>query len=97
MNSKSGTSKYSSGKLPKHIEHRRATLVWLGCAWVETRKCKRCGVYIEIWRGHKREREALEVRPELEWKLVRHSYFCRETERKPEKPEEDYQTVRNEL
>lgn len=67
---------------PKLIEGSRDELTRQGFAWIETRKCKLCGSFIEVWRTEAHTRVALEIRPEENWKLFPHVYFCG-GERKP--------------
>jgi hypothetical protein len=73
--------------LSKPIEHGRDELTRQGFGWIEMRKCKRCGVFIEIWgTPTPGARIALEIRPEIDWKLLPHAYFC--TGAKPAKTEQ---------
>lgn len=67
---------------PKPIRHTYEELVRAGFRWIETRKCKLCGVFIEVWATEARTLVALEVRPDEEWKHLPHVYYCR-GERKP--------------
>lgn len=67
---------------PKPIHDTRDELTRRGFRWIETRKCKLCGQFIEIWSTEAHTRVALEVRPDEEWRLFPHVYYCR-GERKP--------------
>ena len=64
-------------KEPKTIEHTREELTQLGFRWIESRKCKRCGVFIEIWSTPAHTRIALDLQPDLGWKLVPHIGYCK--------------------
>lgn len=61
----------------RQIHHGRDELTRAGFAWIKSRTCKLCGVFIEIWRTDVKSRVALEVRPDEEWKLFPHVYYCR--------------------
>lgn len=71
----------------KFIEHSREDLSCQGFTWIETRKCKRCDQFIEIWgTPTPGARVALEIRPDLDWKLLPHATFC--TGEKPKTTEQ---------
>ena len=73
---------------PKPIEGSRDELIREGFRWIETRKCKICGSFIEIWHTPACSRVALEVRPDQEWKLLPHVYLCAGVRKpKPETPQ----------
>jgi hypothetical protein len=63
----------------KFIEHTRSELTHHGYRWVETRTCLECHQFIEIWEtSTPGEQIALEVCPDIDWKLLPHAYFCAE-------------------
>lgn len=68
------------------IDHKRRDLEALGVEWRETRPCKRCGKIIEIhWAPPDGKLLALEVRPELDFKLRSHVEYCTGQEQQTQK------------
>ena len=58
------------------IPNTRSELERAGFRWIHSRQCKLCGAWIEIHTTPAHTRVALEIRPEEEWKLFPHLYYC---------------------